>query len=161
MYGYDGKNNLSGNIFFTDNPQEIVYYAAAVGVVHNVAMDTQHFFFGHTNYIYCIAQHPCQWVVATGQQKATGPENNPFCCVWETRGGKQLQRLEHPQSTRGVVALAFSACGRRLLTVTCDNGHSVFLWNWMKDPKKLAVLSGAAAPSAPPPLPPAPCPLPP
>jgi hypothetical protein len=36
VYGYDGRNNLSKNIFYTDNPEEIVYYAAAVGVVHNV-----------------------------------------------------------------------------------------------------------------------------
>ena len=145
VYGYDGRNNLSQNIFFTDNPEEIVYYAAAVGVVHNVATDSQHFFFGHTNDIYCITQHPCLWIVATGQQKATGSENKPFCCIWETRGGKQLQKLNHPDNCRGVTAMNFSPCGKRLITITCDNSHSLFIWDWLKGEEKLRYLSGIAA----------------
>lgn len=142
VYGYDGRNNLAKNIFFTDNPEEIVYYAAAVGVVHNLSTQTQRFFFGHNNDILSIAQHPCKWIVATGQQVQTGPEEMPYLCVWETRGCRMLQRIEHPKAYRGVIALGFSPDGRRLISITCDNNHSLFIWDWLTCEKKQLWLSG-------------------
>ena len=61
----------------------------------------------------------------------------PYTCVWDTRSCKQLQRLHHPAAFRGVLCMAFSPDGKRLITVCSDNSHSVFIWDWMTDPDKL------------------------
>lgn len=143
VHGFEGQLALASNAFYTDNPDEVVYYVAALGVVLNTQMNTQRFFFGHTNDITSIAQHPCKWIICTGQNKAAGPTEVPFVCVWETRGCRMLQQINHPFYTRSIIAAGFSAGGRRLVTVTSDNSHSVFVWNWMTSEKKLRYLGGS------------------
>ena len=46
-----GLLNLAPNLFYTDNPAEVVYYVAGTGVVHNRDTNTQKHFFGHNNTI--------------------------------------------------------------------------------------------------------------
>ncbi|KAK3275930.1 hypothetical protein CYMTET_15970, partial [Cymbomonas tetramitiformis] len=43
---------------------------------------------------------------------------------------EQVARILHDPESRAVVACAFSPDGGRLVTVTCDNSHTVTLWNW-------------------------------
>lgn len=111
-------------------------------LVAQLVTQTQRFFFGHNNDIYCIAQHPCKWIVATGQQVQTGPDEMPYLCVWETRGCRMLQRIDHPKEFRGIIALGFSPNGQKLAAITCDNNHSLFIWDWMTNQTKLMWLSG-------------------
>lgn len=141
-HGYEGQLNLSSNAFYTDNPAEVVYYVAGLGVVLNTQLNTQRFFFGHNNEITCLARHPCKWIVATGQNKAAGPSEVPYVCVWETRGCRRLQRIDHPFYTRAIIAAAFSPGGARLVTIASDNSHSVFVWDWLTSEKKLRWLAG-------------------
>lgn len=61
-----GHNNVSPNLFYTANG-DMVYYAAAVGIVYNKATHSQKFFLGHTDDIMCLAIHPDKNLVATGQ----------------------------------------------------------------------------------------------
>eukprot|EP00854_Cymbomonas_tetramitiformis_P026385 gene26385-32364_t len=141
-YGYDGVHNLNNNLFYTSNPEEIVYYTAALGIVLNTVTNTQKHFFGHNNHIRCMAIHPWKWIVATGQSKQTGPTEVPYVCVWETRECKQLQRLDHPFDKRAIIAVAFSPSGKDLITIGSDNPHSLFVWKWMTDKNKMAYLLG-------------------
>lgn len=141
-YGYDGVYNLNNNLFYTSNPEEIVYYTAALGIVLNTVTNTQKHFFGHNNNIRCMAIHPWKWIVATGQAKQTGPTEVPYVCIWETRECKQLQRLDHPFDKRAIIASAFSPSGKDLITVGSDNPHSLFVWKWMTDKNKMAYLLG-------------------
>jgi hypothetical protein len=69
---------------------QIVYYTAALGVVMNVVTNTQRFFHGHTDNIKSMACHPNDWIIATGQTKKVGPEEVPYCCIWETRECKEV-----------------------------------------------------------------------
>ncbi len=50
--------------------------------------------------VECLAIHPNRRFVATGQQKATGPQNVPFACVWDVDTGNQLQKLDHEDTDR-------------------------------------------------------------
>jgi WD40 repeat protein len=43
-----------------------------------------------------------------------------------------VARIDHPETERGVVGAAFSPCGRRLVTVTADDSHTVRIWDWRK-----------------------------
>ena len=131
-----GINNCANNLFYTKNTtktfNEIVYYCGMVGIVASWVQDDpanpgvkQRFFFGHDNDIMCIAIHPNNRFVATGQQ--TTARCKPYCCVWDigdyakpngTRTADdvatapvQLQRIELDKEYRSVLAVAFSATG--------------------------------------------------
>lgn len=46
-YGYHG-NQCRNNLYYTASG-EVVYFVAGVGVVHNIAAQTQRFFLGHSD----------------------------------------------------------------------------------------------------------------
>jgi microtubule-associated protein-like 6 len=66
VYGFEGKENLTRNMFYTCNG-EVVYYAAAVGVVYNKQQHTQRHFLMHDDDIKSLAINPTKDIVATGQ----------------------------------------------------------------------------------------------
>lgn len=72
VYGYCGQTCNSNNLFYTDNPDEIVFYTAALGVVLNTRENRQRFFHGHNDNIMSMNIHPNDWIVATGQVGALG-----------------------------------------------------------------------------------------
>lgn len=83
VYGYrcfDTRQNL----YYTRNPDEIVYMAAAVGIVLNKRHNTQKFFGGgpassnkgHNDDITSLAIHPNNDIIATGEVG-----KNPKICV--------------------------------------------------------------------------------
>jgi hypothetical protein len=104
VYGYEGIRNYSNNLYFTVDPDEVVWYTAALGVVMNLKTRKQRFFFGHNDNIKSMHMHPCDWIVATGQTRSTGPTEVPYVCIWETRTCKRLQRLDHPFAVRAIGA---------------------------------------------------------
>lgn len=144
VHGYSGLNSYANNIFY-NTEGNIVYFTAMLGVVHNPNTNRQRFFYGHNDDVLCIAMHPNRKWVCTGQTKAVGPEEVPYICVWDSTTSeaddsvdmRQLQRIDHPYYTRGIIAAAFDPHdnGQRLVTVGSDNEHSMFLWRWMKTPK--------------------------
>ena len=74
-YGYRG-HDARMNVYYTATG-DVVYHAAAVGVVMNPQTRQQRFFINHTNDISCLAMHPDGDLIATGQ---TGKD--PRICVW-------------------------------------------------------------------------------
>ncbi|MEW5318145.1 MAG: hypothetical protein WDW38_009391 [Sanguina aurantia] len=122
---------------------EMVYYSGAVGIVFDKTLwdrkePCQKFFFGHDNDIECLAIHPNRRFVATGQQLREG--SVPYACVWDVDTCEQLQRLDHDHADRGVICVGFSGNingsaakkgGDILITVTCDDKHTIHIWNWM------------------------------
>eukprot|EP00854_Cymbomonas_tetramitiformis_P003095 gene3095-3928_t len=144
VYGYGGLNNTAPNLFYTDQGK-VVYYTAAVGVVYDVTTHTQRFFHGHDDDIKCLAIHPGRRLVATGQVASTN--GCPYLCIWDTHettvdGETVLQGLraqipfpdQGECKMRGVIALQFSPDkrGSRLVAVTADNDHSIFVFDWEK-----------------------------
>ena len=74
----------------------------------------------HNNSIRSMAMHPSKFIVATGQNKATGPTEVPYVCIWETRSCKQLQRLDHPFNTR-----AIASCGGARHNIPATSCHAI------------------------------------
>jgi WD40 repeat protein len=132
----------------------LVYSAAAVGVVHDVAVNRQYFFDGHTDDITCVALGPADsGLVATGQ---TG--KGAFVAVWDSSfcSSSGASAGNHPFSIlndsglvavigkgffqRGVCAACFSFDASFLCAIGCDDAHSMGIWD---------ISSGALIASAP------------
>lgn len=63
-------------------------------------------------------------------------------CIWDTRTGSQpdgpaataeLARIKFQKEDRGIIALAFSPTGQRLVAVATDNQHTVYVYDWRKN----------------------------
>lgn len=148
VYGYDGVQGTAPNLFYTSS-QEVVYVAAAIGVVYNPSSHTQRFFLGHDDDILSLAIHPNRQLVATGQVG-----KDPMVKVWDsqsvTEGGscRQVVSLSQGEGNRGVTALCFSPDGSMLACVCTDDTHTMIIWDWRKKQKLMERKSYAGTPPA-------------
>ena len=134
--------NVAPNLFFTKNPEEVVYYTAAVGIVYNRVTNNMRFFQGpqaHDNDIASLAIHPADLdTVATGQ---FGVE--PCVKVWSAATLELKAVLAFNRGEQAIIACAFSIHdeGKRIATVSTDNAHTVSLWDWEAQ-KRIATGNG-------------------
>mmetsp|Transcript_32689 Transcript_32689/g.92738 ORF Transcript_32689/g.92738 Transcript_32689/m.92738 type:complete len:986 (+) Transcript_32689:227-3184(+) len=150
VYGYSGLLNTAPNLFYV-NEDEVIYYTAGVGVKYNRRMNTQCFFLKHNDDIHCMAYSPARCLAATGQVGAVG-KNCPKVCIWEplvwspdgtvnhAASGEEMRQklvIEFPKADRGITAVGFSPCGKKLVTVAMDNSHTMYIWNIGKGCKKV------------------------
>ncbi|KAJ6229617.1 echinoderm microtubule-associated protein-like elp-1 [Anaeramoeba flamelloides] len=132
VYGYRGWEGRN-NIHFTKSG-EVAYFAAKIGIVLNLEKNTQKFFFGHDNEITCIMIHPSGNIVATGQNG-----DNSKICIWDTDNCSLITTF-NVQHKGGVVYLAFSNDGKKLISIGSDDDHTINLYdlesNRLLDSKK-------------------------
>eukprot|EP00163_Fabomonas_tropica_P029151 TRINITY_DN615_c0_g1_i1.p1 TRINITY_DN615_c0_g1~~TRINITY_DN615_c0_g1_i1.p1 ORF type:complete len:1806 (-),score=610.31 TRINITY_DN615_c0_g1_i1:143-5560(-) len=124
VHGYRG-NDCRNNVYANSKGQ-VVYHAAAVGIVHDRKTNTQRVFNGHTDDIVSLAVHPDGDIIATGQVG-----RDPEICIWDSKTLKVLSKLKGKHA-RGVTALAFSPSGKMLASVGADDQNTVVLWKWQK-----------------------------
>ncbi|KXZ42689.1 hypothetical protein GPECTOR_124g489 [Gonium pectorale] len=158
VYGYNGKDATSQNLFYNAAGQ-VVYFVAGVGVVYtrrsgqagSPAVEAggghcQHFFLGHTDDVKALAiceaevdvggkKYPPRTIVATAQ--VSSHDEGPYICVWDSRVGSQqgetqLARLDFRKEDRGFSALGFSPDGVFLTAVATDNAHTVYVYDWRR-----------------------------
>ena len=127
VHGYrsfDSRNNLkytaSGNI---------VYPAAALGVVMNLESREQQFFSMHDDDVVCLAIHPNRQVVATGQMAHVGKSRSLDLYVWDAETMEPLAHLTGFHR-RAIRHLGFSPNGELLLSVGQDDDHSLAVYDW-------------------------------
>ena len=80
----------------------------------------------------CLALHPNGHYVVSGQKDPKGA-TKPKICVWDSATMETLVVLEHHE--RGVCCVGFSPDGKTLVTVGCDDNHSVAVWDWHNNTK--------------------------
>eukprot|EP00741_Cyanophora_paradoxa_P015979 tig00000042_g15425.t1 len=140
VHGYrahDARNNL-----FYLGPREdgatdqIVYHAAALGIVYDKGGHSQRFFQGHDDDVLALAVHPDGYTVATGQVGKKAP-----ICVWDARNPQAPPLATLTGHQRGVPCLSFSRDGKTLVSVGLDDNHMVIVWDW-KAKKKLGENKG-------------------
>lgn len=122
VYGFR-QHGVRNNVLWVD-ADTIVYFAAAVGVVHNLTTNKQLFFRGHSDEIISIAYHPARRIVATGDQGKF-----PSICVWSVDSAEQVAKCAGFHR-RGVASLAFSKDGTRLASTGLDDEHSLAVYDW-------------------------------
>ncbi|KAK9717603.1 HELP motif [Popillia japonica] len=150
VYGYRGKDCRS-NLYVLPNG-ELVYFVAAVAVLHNVEENTQrHYiavlhnveentqrhYIGHTDDIKSLALHPNNVLVATGQcaghNKATA---SPHVRIWDSET-LETKAILDDGFINAVCCLSFSKSdeGSLLVAVDDSNDHTISVWDWEKSSK--------------------------
>ncbi|BFZ12124.1 hypothetical protein BsWGS_15165 [Bradybaena similaris] len=146
VYGYRGRDCRS-NLYFLPTG-EVIYFTAAVVVLHNVEEQTQRHYLGHTDDIKCIAIHPDQIKVATGQMagqdakegkqttKSASPgsmndDGLPHVRVWDSVSLNTLHVIGLGVFNRAVACLSFSKLdgGQHLVAIDDANEHVISVWD--------------------------------
>ncbi|KAL3872559.1 hypothetical protein ACJMK2_035781 [Sinanodonta woodiana] len=150
VYGYRGRDCRS-NLYMLPTG-ECVYFAAAVVVLHNLEEGTQRHYLGHTDDIKCLAIHPDQVRVASGQvaghdkkegKKRVGKSEPPpadgakmpHVRVWDSVSLQTLHVLGVGEFDRAISCVSFSKVdgGNHLLVVDESNDHVMSVWNLSRD----------------------------
>lgn len=125
VYGYKCQT-MRNNVRYGLNG-DIVYVAAAVGVVVAPKSKAQRFFQGHTEGISAYATSADGSLVATGQLGV-----RPRVFVWSSETCQALVSLSELQM-KSVTALAFSSARDNytlLAVVGLDDDHTISVYNW-------------------------------
>ena len=86
VYGYRSQA-VRQNVVWIDK-KTLLYFAAGVGIVHNVETNTQKFFRGHTDDILCLAYHPGRRIAVTGEKG-----RYPSIHVWDVDTCQELAKV--------------------------------------------------------------------
>lgn len=124
VYGYRA-HGARDNLHWVDEPTTFLYHAASVAVVYNWVERTQTVFNGHTDDITCMAYSRERRLAATG---GLGKNNTAPIFVWNVDTMKTLNVLKGKLEFN-VCAVAFSACGSRIMGLGSDNYHTVALYD--------------------------------
>lgn len=103
VYGYRG-HQVRSNLFY-NNSNEVIYFVAGVGIVHNHVEHKQRFFLGHDDDIISLTLHPDKVQVATGQVG-----KSPQILVWNSNNLQTTSILKGGH-TDGVGILTFDKSG--------------------------------------------------
>jgi microtubule-associated protein-like 6 len=122
VHGYraqDCRNNLR----YTAN-NEVIYFAGTTNICLNVHEWQQRYHQAHTDDIICMALHPTESLVATGQMGRV-----PAIVIWDLNTMKTRVVLKGFHR-RAVSQLAFSKDGKLLASVGHDDDHSIAVYDW-------------------------------
>ena len=116
VYGIRGRD--ARNCVLVTKEGRVVFMAAALGVVHHLATNSQTYFRGHDAELRCIALHPNGEFVASGQTVGRCGQL-PFVCVWNSSSRSLVAIIGKGHFTHAVSSVAFSpASGSLLVTVS-------------------------------------------
>lgn len=140
IHGYK-CDNVRNNVRYT-RTGKLVYHAASVGIVLDMAETKQKHFLEHAGEICCLAIHPGLACAATGEVGA-----EPFICVWDTFTMQCLARISGVLRG-GVANLAFSGDGKYLAASGADTQHTVAIYDWnakrtAKEPHSAGLMAAA------------------
>eukprot|EP00854_Cymbomonas_tetramitiformis_P002928 gene2928-3742_t len=140
VYGCGASRMVGAGNLGLISTGELVYGAAAIGVLYNPRQQTQRHFTGHSDAVRSVAVHPNGQYVATGQAGSI-----PVVCVWDAEPGAalcpEMARLVHDRGDLAVTTLAFSPDGDTLVSIVTDSCHTVYLWGWRRG-ERIATLVG-------------------
>ncbi|CAM9091761.1 unnamed protein product [Phaeothamnion confervicola] len=149
VHGVRASGDTRGNVWYTAVTAEIVFCAAALGVIMTIDANgggdgdnggndgggqadlgggggppavRQRFHTGHDDDVTCLTVSADRRFVATGEQGRTAAVR-----VWDSGSGALLAALKNAHK-RGVAALAFSPDGDRLASVGMDDEHTHVVW---------------------------------
>lgn len=129
VYGF---NSSARDAVFSNSSGQLVYFAAALGIIYDCGKHSQTFFSGHTDDIICMDMDVRGEKVVTGQMG-----KKPFACVWDARTGSLICKLEDSKLSRQVTRVQFSEDGSEVLTVGGDDSHTLILFDAHTGKKKL------------------------
>ncbi|XP_071835034.1 77 kDa echinoderm microtubule-associated protein-like isoform X2 [Apostichopus japonicus] len=136
VYGYRGKDSRF-NLHQLPSG-EVVYFMAAVVVLHNVEEGVQRHYLGHNDDVKSIAIHPDNVTIATGQVAGHDPEEGmPHVRIWNSVSLNTLHVIGLGVFDRAVCCIGFSKHdgGGHLGAIDDSNEHVLSVWDWAKEKK--------------------------
>jgi microtubule-associated protein-like 6 len=128
VHGYRGFD-MRDSVKYADDSNEIIYTAAALGIVLKKDENEQRFFNQHRDDVVSMDIHPDRNIVATGQMAAKGRAKLIDLYVWDSDDCTILQKLSGFHR-RAINVIKFSPNGKYLLSVGEDDMHSVAIYEW-------------------------------
>lgn len=128
IHGYRSFD-MRDSVKYADDTNEIIYTAAAVGIVLKKKENEQRFFNQHRDDVVSMDIHPLRNIVATGQMAEKGRAKLIDMYVWDSDDCSILQRI-NGFHRRAVNVIKFSPSGKYLLSVGEDDQHSVAIYEW-------------------------------
>ena len=142
VFGYRSFDTRM-NIKYTKLKNNIVYTAAAVGIVHNIDNNTQKYFPFHQEDIVSLALHPNGYTVATGQMAQKGKAKYIDLFIWNIKNIPETTNINYefrekvPNNVinlkgvlqRAIRILKFNDKGTRLLGNGQDDFNSIAIWD--------------------------------
>jgi WD40 repeat protein len=122
-----GVNHETHSSVHFVSPNHIVYPVEAMVVVMDTTSRRQAFFRGHSHVVSTVAVHAGKRLCVSGQRrKPASKQAEVLVWHWNTRAVHRS--LVHHQGD--VLAVSFSVCGTRVLSVGTDNNKaSVVVWS--------------------------------
>lgn len=154
IHGFNGCH-VKQAAFFGKSNNEMVFPAAAVGVVTDLKTNTQRFFGGaevpkeyekfdkaagvHTDTITAIdmAGGDLRNIIVTGEMG-----KNSTVHVWDTDTMKSLASFDLGASAKGISAIAISPCQRYVAVADMTNDHKMYIYNVVRKKMLLDIASG-------------------
>ena len=121
VFGFSGNEGRNNAQWY--DKDTIVYTAAALCIVHHIAIDDQDFYFGHDDEVKCIALHNPRGIACSGSVGA-----NATCrlCIWDTLTQKTRHTITGFHKF-AVVACSFNESGSVVASIGLDEHHSIAL----------------------------------
>eukprot|EP00118_Oscarella_pearsei_P025612 m.308471 g.308471 ORF g.308471 m.308471 type:complete len:792 (+) comp44058_c0_seq1:38-2413(+) len=134
VYGYRGRDCRS-NLYFLSPSGELVYFIAAVAVLYSPETKKQRHFVEHNDDIKCLAVHPNEKLIATGQVAGHDKGSKPHVLVWDvdTLSVVSTVGLSKMERAVGIVAFSTKNDGAHLLAIDERNDHMLTIWDWKKN----------------------------
>ena len=128
VFGFRGQN-CRNNVRYVfsksssddEDNYDIVYYTATLVIVYNLRTKSQRFYMGHSSEVTCLAMHPSQQIVATGDIKG-------YVHIWKVDTMQALSVIEGIVK-QGVALLCFSPKGDRIAKVGKDPDHTLAIFD--------------------------------
>ncbi|PAA71918.1 hypothetical protein BOX15_Mlig006608g1 [Macrostomum lignano] len=147
VYGSRGSD-CRNNLIYLESSGELVYFMAAVVVLHDVNGGTQRHYTEHTDDVHCIAVHPDRNTLATGQSSGHRKvQGKAHIRVWLADTLQTLHVIGEQDFQRAVCCVAFSSYdkGELLCAVDEANDHHLSVWDW-KAEKRLCQAKASKEP---------------
>ena len=108
----------------------LAYGAGAELAVERLGGDrTQALLRAHAHPITALAHHPSTRRIASASASADAPGETASVFLWDARTGAKTKELRHDKCGGGVVSLAFSPKGDKILSVGADPAGAVAVWD--------------------------------
>jgi microtubule-associated protein-like 6 len=136
IYGFNNHSSTQ-NLYYTARG-DIVYPAAAVVVVQNIARHEQRHFLEHSDLVSCIKVYIDADGITTVASGEIGLR--PAILVWDAET-LQLRSVLKGLHRNGIVQLDFSSSGHEVVSIGLDPYHSVAVYKWSTQERIFAARS--------------------
>nr|XP_006815111.1 PREDICTED: echinoderm microtubule-associated protein-like CG42247-like [Saccoglossus kowalevskii] len=128
--GYDARCNL-----YVIPSGEVVYFVGAIAILYDTDLQFQRHYLGHNEDIQCMAVHPSENYIATGQMAGQLPDSTAHIRIWETETLCTHAIIGLDVFQTGVVSINFSKenGGDWLLALDEGDNHVLSVWDWQQD----------------------------